>query len=63
MGDAMMLGRGRSREGVAENDCDGNCKFCLAQHSLSPWSSFAAEARAYAHAAQREFGFKKEPRN
>jgi hypothetical protein len=22
-----------------------------------------AEARAYAHAAQREFGFKKEPRN
>jgi hypothetical protein len=36
MGGAMVLGRGRRRESGAENDCNGNYKFCLAQHSLSP---------------------------
>ena len=32
MGDAMMLGRGRCREGDAENNCGGKRNFCLAQH-------------------------------
>jgi hypothetical protein len=32
MGGAMVLGRGRRRESGAENGCNGNCKFCLAQH-------------------------------
>jgi hypothetical protein len=36
MGGAMVLGRGRRRESGAENDCNRNCKFCLAQHFLSP---------------------------
>jgi len=30
--DAMVLGRGPCRAGVAENDCDENCNCCLAQH-------------------------------
>jgi hypothetical protein len=45
MGDAMVLSRSRSREGVAENDCDGNCKFCLAQHFFL-LSSFAIRLSA-----------------
>ena len=40
VGDAMVFGGGRCRAGVAENDCDENCNFCLAQHFIS-WSSFA----------------------
>jgi hypothetical protein len=36
MGDAMLLGRGRCREGVAEHDCGGKRNFYLAQHFLSP---------------------------
>ena len=35
LGDAMLvLGRGRCRAGVAENDRDENCNFCLAILSL-----------------------------
>jgi hypothetical protein len=35
MGDAMMLGRSRRREGGAENNCSGQHNFCLAEHFLS----------------------------
>jgi hypothetical protein len=40
MGGAIVLRRGRRRESGAENDCNGNCKFCLAQHFFS-WMSVA----------------------
>ena len=36
MGDAMLLGRGRCLEGVAEHDCGGKRNFYLARHFLSP---------------------------
>jgi len=38
MGDAMMmLGRGRCREGEAENNSGGKRNFCLAEHfCISP---------------------------
>ena len=45
MGGTMVLCRGRRRESGAENDCNGNCKYCLAQHFLSPGRASRPPAR------------------
>src|SRR5215470_3454848 len=44
MGDAMMLGRGRCREGDAENHCGGKRNLGIAEHFRISWLSFAALA-------------------
>jgi hypothetical protein len=41
MGNAMMLDRGRSREGGAENNRSEKRSFCLAEHFRISWLSFA----------------------